>query len=316
MSTSTRSMRNNVMRRLPKQARQLVEVALSNYPSLLEDINRIVQTHSCRVERSAELIDHLMALIYAEVVHTDPGAVAAGPYQYAMLRMVAFNAAPIDEGKKDFTVLQIERLRTTTDGYEIMGSDGWSFWVDLAPDGYEPQIGSEVMQHRIGISHILSIVIDGHIFRYKTLAQDRAEHEAKIERQRAEERARFPEHDAKIARLPEIFQQRIHRFQRAPFFREDLEGYEIFVAEQAVMLAGRWKTPEKLQRWSQLNYNHKVKLVPELEEAGHSGNSFYFSTVLAWVYLSEPNRLLDLPGALSPLVGSNAYFPPEERKAS
>lgn len=298
MSTSTRSMRNNVMRRLPKQARQLVEVALSNYPSLLEDINRIVQTHSCRVERAAELIDHLMALIYAEVVHTDPGAVAAGSYQYAMLRMVAFNAAPIDEGKKDLAVFQIERLRTTTDGYEIMGPDGWSFWVDLAPDGYEPQIGSEVMRHTIGISHILSIVIDGHIFRYKTLTQDRAEH------------------DAKIARLPEIFQQRIHRFQRAPFFREDLEGYEIFVAEQAVMLAGRWKTPEKLQRWSQLNYNHKIKLVPELEEAGHSGNSFYFSTVLAWVYLSEPNRLLDLPGALSPLVGSNAYFPPEERKAS
>lgn len=91
--------------------------------------------------------------------------------------------------------------------------------------------------------------------------------------------------------------------------------YEIFVCEQAVLFAERWKNSDKLKRWRCLNYEHQLHFMPELEEAGHSNNSFGAAYLLALLYLDSPEKVPELWGALAPLVGSDAYLPAEERQA-
>lgn len=308
MRKNQEQMRRDIFRRIPELVKQLVEVSLESYPSLLKGIDLIVATHSCKPQRAEELYEHIVALVAAEA--------QSDPIKRAQLRMEAFCGSPIDVGSEKFVeVTSAEKVEPGKGGFDIKMSDGWSFWADLSPDGYVPQVGSVIRQYRLGICHILGIVIDGHVFRYKTLTQDRAEHEAWVEQTRMEARKEFPVRDKLIAELPEVFQQRIHKFQRAPHFREDLEGYELSVCQEAVAIAARLKTERKLQIWSRLSYAHQRQFMPELSD-GHSGNSFHMSVVLAWAYLTDPALVPKVYGAMAPLVGSDAYLPLEERGAA
>lgn len=298
--------KEDVMRQVPSLAQKLVKVAIENNPEIIGDLSEIVRMYLCRPVRPQDFIEHVVALVASEL----PGA------DRLYLRSEAFGVEKIDGGEKDFHRTTITELERHEDGWSYTMSDGWSAWVGLAADGYEPQVGSEVWQFMVNFNCVLGVVIDGHVFRYKTITQDRAEALAEKERRRVEERAKFPKHDAAIAKLPEIFQQRIQKFQRAPFFREDLESYEIFVCEQAVLFAERLETVPELIKWADLRYEEQAKLIPELEAAGHSGNTFGMACFLAKLYLESPEKILEVTGALAPLVGSNAYLPLEERVES
>lgn len=293
----------NVMRRIPKEVHKVVDVALKNDPNLICDLDKIVRTHSCRPERAWEFMEHVVALVASKL----PGA------DCSYLRKVAFAAPAIDSGEKDLVCTTIAELKKVDGGFCITRSDGWSLYFDVAADGYEPQVGSEIWLYTTGPSYVMGIIVDGHVFKYETIAQRNARFAAERERRRAEERARFPEHDAKIANLPEIFQKRIKNFQRAPFFREDLEKYEIFVCEQAVLFAERLKTVKKLILWSKLSWEHQVQFIPQLEEAGYSGKAFGAACLLARAYLEKPDMITEICGALAPLVDSDAYLPLDER---
>lgn len=305
MKKSRKDMRKNVMQRVPKEVRKLVEVAIENNPAVISDLDKIIRTHSCRPERTLELMDHIAALVASEQPGMDR------PY----LRQQAFGTAVIDNGEKGVRHNKILELKAGKSCWEFTMDDGMSALAEFATDGYDPQVGSELWLFTVNFSFVLGLIIDGHVFRYQTIAQDRAEREAWKERRRAEERKKLPEHDAAIAKLPEIFQQRIKNFQRAPMFREDLEAYEIFVCEQAVLFAERLKTVRKLILWSKLSYEHQVQFLPQLKDAGHSGNTFGAACCLARLYLETPEMVTQMPGALSPLVGSDAYLPLEERMA-
>lgn len=308
MKKNQAQMRQDIFRRVPELVKQLVETSLESFPSLLKDIDLIVATHSCKPQRAEELYEHVVALVAAEG--------QSDPIKRAQLRMAAFRGSPIDAGSEKFAeTTLVAGMKTHEDGFDIRMSDGWSFWADPAPDGYVPQFGSVIRQYRIGLSGILGIVIDDHVFRYKTLAQDIAEREAWVEQRRAEARKEFPARDKLIAELPEVFQQRIHKFQRAPLFREDLEGYELLVCQEAVAIAKRLKTERKLQIWSRLSHEHQKRFMPELSD-GHSGNSFYMSVVLAYAYITDPESVPKIYGAMAPAVGSDAYLPLEERKTA
>lgn len=298
MKKTNRQMRKNVMQRIPMTVKELVIVALERNPKIVRDLDKIVRTHSCRLERVPELTEHIVALVASEL----PKADRVG------LRRAAFDAHLIDAGEKELDCTTITKLERGENGYNITRSDGWSMWLGFAADGYEPRVGSKIWCYTVGFSLVLGVVVDGHVFRYETMAQHRKRQEEELECKRAKERARFPEHDEAIARLPEIFQQRIRNFQRAPYFREDLEAYEIFVCEQATLFAERLKTVQELVKWKSLDYESQVKIIPELEEAGHSGNTFGAACVFARLYLEQPEALLKAPGALAPLVGSNAYL--------
>lgn len=308
MKKNQAQMRKDIFQRVPRLVKQLVEASLRSYPSLLKDIDLIVATHSCKPKRAEELYEHIVALVAAEAQRD--------PTKRAQLRMEAFRGSPIDAGSKKFVeTTLVAKVEAHENGFGITMNDGWSFWADLAPDGYVPQFGSVIRQYRIGFSRTLGVVIDDHVFRYKTLAQDRAEREAQIEQNRAEARKEFPERDKLIAELPEVFQQRIHKFQDAPLFREDLEGYELFVCQEAVAIATRLKTERKLLIWYRLSYTHQRQFMPELSDS-HSGNSFGMSVVLARAYLTNPELVPKIYGALAPLVGSDAYLSPEEHSAA
>lgn len=305
MKKTNKQMRKNVMQRIPMAVSEIVTVALERDSKIVRDLDKIVRTHSCRPERAFELAEHVVALVTSEL----PGA------DRASLRQAAFGTQVIDDGEKELVCATIAELKRGENGYSITKSDGWSMWLGFAADGYEPQVGSEIWCYTVGCSLVLGVAVDGHIFRYETLAQHRAKQEEDLERRRAEERAKFPEHDEAISKLPEIFQQRIKKFQRAPYFREDLETYEIFVCEQATLFAERLKTIPKLIEWADLDYERQLELIPELKEAGHSGNTFGAACFFARLYLEQPEALLKVTGALAPLVGSNAYLPLEERVA-
>lgn len=308
---SHQSMRKNLLRRIPEFVYPLVETTLTSYPALVSDIYKIVATHSCNAQCASELAEHIIALVAATQTKDDPT-------RRMDLRTEAFKASPIDanpcKGKKHFYVAEITKVKSYPDGgYDVTMSDGWSFYTERSVDGYAPQVGDAVWYYTVQCSIVLGRIINGHVFKYETLAQHYAGRDADRERRRAEERKKFPERDKRIAKLPEIFQQRIHNFQRAPDFREDLEGYEIFVCEQAVLFAERLKTVDELSQWSALDYDQQARRIPELEDAGHSGNSFGAACCLARAYLENPDLITKMPGALAPLVGSDAYLPPEER---
>lgn len=81
------------------------------------------------------------------------------------------------------------------------------------------------------------------------------------------------------------------------------------------MIADRLKTVEAIEEFYSLSYDEQVQVIPEMEEAGHSGNSFGAACLFAKIYLSSPEQIINLHGALAPLVGSDAYLPLEERHA-
>jgi hypothetical protein len=80
----------------------------------------------------------------------------------------------------------------------------------------------------------------------------------------------------------------------------------MFVCTQAVLIADKLKTPEAIKEWKKLEYGKQQAQVPGLSD-DHSGNTFGAACYLASIYLQEPESVVEVHGALSPLVGSIAY---------
>jgi len=113
--------------------------------------------------------------------------------------------------------------------------------------------------------------------------------------------------DKQYNALPKCFQERIDKFRaNNDRFRIDYEDYELFCCEQAVVIANSCKTPEIVQEFAKKGWDEQLLQVPELSD-GHSGNTFGASCKLAYWYLSNPENVQKVNGALSPLVGSVEY---------
>lgn len=153
--------------------------------------------------------------------------------------------------------------------------------------------------------------------------------------------------DADFDALPEVFRDRISRFRKNnPDFRRDYESYEMFTCKEAVQLADRardgvatgkyakdvnefWAS-EKMRadagydyepeiaelRWlywaralnsKAYDYDYKRSLKVTGMSDEHSGNTAGAATMLARLYIESPEYVAKMHGALSPLVGSEAY---------
>lgn len=198
--------------------------------------------------------------------------------------------------------------------------DGDNWW-ELATDygdiccekvGIIPKKGMKVKFYGKGLGYtVRGLDINGHNIYYRTPKQAEKDHEKWCRELDKKNKNDFKKHkkvlDNDYKSLPEFFQKRIDKFRKNNHnFRWEYESYEMFCCMEAVKISRALKTPKDIKDWSKLSWEEQIKKV-DIDE-GHSGNTLSCSTALAYLYLSEhPEGIVNLPGALAPLVGSKKY---------
>lgn len=188
--------------------------------------------------------------------------------------------------------------------------DGWSLGVpkEFVP---KPKQGDTYRMYGKGIGYtVRGLFFNGRQVFYRTEktqgTKNRLELEASERKQRAEFESGKADMDSRVAALPWIFQQRIEKFRRNnPEFRWKYESYELFVCEEAVLIADELETPEAVQEFSSLPYEEQRERVAF--SSGHSGNTFGAACRLAYLSLADESAVEQMHGALAPLVGSEEY---------
>ena len=216
-------------------------------------------------------------------------------------------------------------------------ADGWSLACDT--DGLDSPEGALVEQWGDGIGFVVrGLAIDGHLFWYRTEAEQRAEDDRRRadydRRQREEFERKRAELDAAYDGLPPLFKMRIDRFRAAnPDFRWKYESYEMFICTQAVVL-GDWalgeaegdreKAVEVIDGWNRISskehdppydYATQKAMVPGWSD-GHSGNTHGCAVMLAKEHVRRSERVPLYPGSLSPITGSADYSEPPHSGSS
>jgi hypothetical protein len=221
----------------------------------------------------------------------------------------------IDPTDTQFQESAVEKVRryTSGGGWEVSHNGAWVIGVDAGECDVEPKVGETIRTYGRGIgSTVRGIVIGGRVYRYLTEAEESARHEQYCRDMEAKREQEFNEGredaDRRIEALPYIFRKRIYQFQAngGREFRRDYEGYELFCCEQAVAIAEALKTVEALDAWHKLPWGTQLTQVPALSD-DHSGNTFGAACALARHYLRNPEFVAKMHGALTPLVGCDAY---------
>ena len=229
---------------------------------------------------------------------------------------------------KEFQMKVLASVEKNADGsYGVTFHDGWSFGVP-AEVLIVPEVGDVCWLFGEGIGFTMrGLAIEGYVVFYRTKEQEEERHRQWCEDEKHRKQVAFEANkedmDKRFAKLPRFFQRRIQRRRdNNPNFRWDFESYELFVCEQAVQIAkgvrpyvlesnARKVMPETLtaffQQFQDKPYEEQKRLIPALDN-GHSGNTFGCACVLAQLWLMGKFRaVVDLHGALSSLVGSEAY---------
>lgn len=204
----------------------------------------------------------------------------------------------------------VTEVREGDDGYWI-GAGGISFYLSKE-HGAEPQVGDTIYFYGDGIGHIIrGVALNGTVVFYRTPEEQEEQNRQIVERMRIDRIERFEvareDHDRRIAALPEVFRKRLAYFGRNPEWRVEHEAYELMCCEQAVLFADILGSEAALDEFVKMNYEQQVERVPGMEAAGHSGNSFGASCVLARYYLTDPDLVPDVHGAMVYLVGCDEY---------
>ena len=196
----------------------------------------------------------------------------------------------------------ITEVRESDDWYEL-SQDGMCCGLKKKY-GVKPKVGDKLTVHTKGSSFgtIRGMDLNGETIFWKTdeeLESDRVEWLRKNEEDKQQKfKENVAEMDEKYNKLPDFFKKRIDRFRaNNNRFRIDYESYEVFCCEQAVLIAEACKTKD---------WKEQLEQVEGLSD-GHSGNTFGCSCILAYLYLDNPENVVKVHGALSPLVGSEEY---------
>jgi hypothetical protein len=218
----------------------------------------------------------------------------------------------IDPRDVEFEESIIDAVRENPDSYELT-QNGWTIGCPKVEGLPAPTVGETMRLYGRGIGHtVRGIVVGGRVYRYLTAAKEKERHEAwcreQEEKREREMIANLSETDRRLAALPPLFQERIAKFQRdgGPEFRRDYEPYELFCCEQAVAIADALHTAEAIVAFHAAPWDEQKRLVPGLSD-GHSGNTFGTACMLARAYVEKPEFVAKLHGALTPLVGCEAY---------
>ena len=199
---------------------------------------------------------------------------------------------------------------------------GWTLGCNT--DGLDFPEGALIEQWGKGVGYsVRGLAIDGHVFWYRTEAEDQAHSDALIaasdQRKQDDFERDRTKHDAIYDALPEPFRERIDKFRRTnPDFRWQFEPYEAMCCTDAVKIArycsvhrvateadGDEPTAaENVQAFAKLPYEEQKKADID---PGHSGNSFGVAVHLAYLCVTDPGLVLAAHGALTPLVGCKDY---------
>jgi hypothetical protein len=225
----------------------------------------------------------------------------------------------IDERWKSDSEFQdgvIEGVRRESKGYSIT-VEGWSLWVEC---DFEPMVGDRVRYFGRGVGYSVRGVVlfpktGGMplVVRYKTADEETAAQEQESRNQEAKREQEFQteraDRDRRIDALPEIFRKRMFKFQQdgGLAYRRDYEPYELFTVEQAVVIAKALKTEDAIRAFHRMGtWEAQKAAVPNIS-GDHSGNTFGCACVLALAYVANPEFVVKMHGALTPLVGCEAY---------
>lgn len=195
-------------------------------------------------------------------------------------------------------------------GYELKLADGWMFMI--SDPGFVPEAGDEVKLYGKGFGYpVRGMVIRGMTAYYRTEKEYEADRKREAEESDARSRAEYEEaledNDRRISSLPEPFRDRIAGFrERNPHDWHKYEAYELFVCEQAVVIADAVGSAEDLRSFYELPFERQRERVPAIDD-GHSGNTFGMACRLAHAYLSTPEIIPRIHGAMCPLVGCERY---------
>ena len=179
--------------------------------------------------------------------------------------------------------------------------------------GIKPKVGDKLTVHTKGgmFGTIRGMDLNGKQIFWKTDEDLEVERLEWLRKNEEEKQQRFKDNVANMDKqynaLPKCFQERIDKFRtNNERFRIDYESYELFCCEQAVLIANTCKTIAEIQKFANKEWKEQIKQVYGLSNE-HSGNTFGASCHLAILYLSNPENVVKMHGALSPLVGSKEY---------
>lgn len=196
--------------------------------------------------------------------------------------------------------------------------DGGSYLCVTKIKGFVPEKGMWAKFYGKGFGYsVRGVVIDGKVFYYRTPEETERDHKAYCKKQDREKakylKKNLKKMDAEYDTLPDVFKQRIDKFRKAnPNFRRDYESYEMFTIKEAIKIAKAIKDPDKIKEFYDMPFEEQVKIAG-IDE-GHSGNTFGCACNLAMWYLKQPETVVKLHGALTPLVGCKEYGCSHEQK--
>jgi hypothetical protein len=148
------------------------------------------------------------------------------------------------------------------------------------------------------------------LYRYRTQEQQEEQDRKWVEENTAKKKAEWndnrEETAARIAALPERFRERIEFFMRQPDWGWEFGFYELFCCEEAVKIAKALETREKIEAFASMKADRQRELVPDLSE-DHSGNTFGAATTLAHCFVTTPQSVFQVHGAMCPAVGCRNY---------
>lgn len=202
----------------------------------------------------------------------------------------------------------IKSVREEEDCYEIHYDMTFILYKKY---GVVPKVGDHVRLYTYCFSGIRGIFLNGKKLFYKTLEEQQVINTRLAEEQRRKRKEEFEtqrlEYEQRIEALPDVFKNRMKKFQIAnPEFDAEYGLYELFCCEQAVLVANALKTEKAITDWYKLPFDEQKNIVLGWSD-GHSGNTAGCSASLAKIYVSQPEFITKMHGALTPLVGCKEY---------
>jgi hypothetical protein len=175
---------------------------------------------------------------------------------------------------------------------------------------YGKGVGHKIRGVVIPVTQPSEIVPNDVIFYYQTPEEEEEEHQKWCKEEEKKRQKEFEKNKKKFDNiykiLPKVFQERIDRFRANNLnFRRDYEEYELFCCLEALKIVQKLKTIELIDNWRGMAWDAQRMLVDI--DNGHSGNTFSCSIVLAKTYLTNPENIPNVHGALCPLIGCLNY---------
>lgn len=190
---------------------------------------------------------------------------------------------------------------------------GTCFSIPLDKCDILPRVGDKIDLFGKGFGYIVrGAMIGENVYFYRSPEEEEQKRQNDILQHTLDRNEKFDKgiSDMRIraAKLPENFQDRLNRFEQycGREWMVDFYGYELFVAEQAVLIAEHCKASGiSVEEFRALSFEEQRERLPELSKE-HSGNTFGASCLFASIHMEKPQFVPYGHAAIHGLVGCEA----------